>query len=201
MARPVVTVAVEGLVDQAALARVLGAVGLDVGPVHGLRGKGYLDRQLQGFNNAARYAPWIVLRDLDSDASCAPQLIEALLPTPAQWMRFRLAVREVESWLLADPTGISDYFSVPITAIPADPDRLSDPKREVLAMMRKSRSGEVRRDMVAEDDNSAIGPGYTARMIEFATTHWRPRQAQDRSPSLKRAIRCLRTLARDLRKT
>ncbi|TDI47250.1 MAG: hypothetical protein E2P02_03585 [Acidobacteria bacterium] len=53
----VVTVATEGIVDTAVVARILSALHLELGPVHGERGKTWLDRQLQGYNQAARFAP------------------------------------------------------------------------------------------------------------------------------------------------
>lgn len=76
----VVTMATEGTVDTAIARRILGDLGLESGAVHGEKGKNWLDRNLRGYNNAARFAPWLVLRDLDRDAECAPELLASLLP-------------------------------------------------------------------------------------------------------------------------
>jgi len=38
------------------------------------------------------------------------------------------------------------------------------------------------------------GPGYTSRIIEYASNHWRPSAAAKRSPSLARCIAALETL-------
>lgn len=199
--RPTVTVAVEGPSDEAVLRRVLAFAGLDVDVVHGQQGKAYLDKQLRGFNNAARFHPWVVLRDLDRDADCAPELLPTLLPKPASWMRLRLAVRAVEAWLLADRDRVTEFFSVPMTAVPTSPDDLDDPKRALVALARRSTSRAVRNDMLPENTTSAIGPGYTARLIEFAMSAWRPTEARRHSPSLERAVGRLRRLAKELKNT
>ena len=39
--------------------------------MHGKKGKDGLLRNLDGYNRAARFSPWVVLVDLDHDADCA----------------------------------------------------------------------------------------------------------------------------------
>ncbi len=90
------------------------------------------------------------------------------------------------------------YFSVPNAAVPTAPDELDDPKQTLVALARRSTSRAVREDMVDEDNVSAFGPAYTARLIEFATSAWRPREAQRSSPSLSRTLGRLRRLGREL---
>ena len=63
-----VTVAVEGPSDLSILRRVLEYAGCTVHVVHGRGGKNQINANLTGYNNAARFAPWVVLRDLDHDA-------------------------------------------------------------------------------------------------------------------------------------
>ena len=113
MTVPVVKLAAEGVVDIAVCRRLLRAVGMEPGDEYGLRGKDHLDRRLAGYNAAAAFGPWIVARDLDSDAQCAAELAGRLLPNPAQYMRLRIVVRSVEAWLLSDPERFSIEFSVP----------------------------------------------------------------------------------------
>src|SRR5262245_66600073 len=101
-APPVVAGAVEGLVDEAVFRRLVRFVGARPGAVYGKNGKSDLLRRLSGFNEAARYAPWFVLVDLDRDADCAPPFRTSQLSKPSAAMCFRVAVRETEAWLLAD---------------------------------------------------------------------------------------------------
>lgn len=82
-----VSVVLEGSTDSAVAERLLAHVGLTMGDVYGFRGKSQNDRRLPDYNNAARFARWFVLRDLDDDAPCAPELVRALLPSPSPHMR------------------------------------------------------------------------------------------------------------------
>lgn len=56
---------------------------------------------MKGFNFAARLTPFLVLADLDR-IECAPKLIRDWLPVEKHPNPvFRVAVREVESWVQA----------------------------------------------------------------------------------------------------
>lgn len=195
MNTPSVTVAVEGDTDVPVVEKIFKLANREIGPIHGRTGKSRLDQQLPGYNHAAKYAPWLVLRDLDRDETCAGTLVARLLPTSSPRMRLRIAVRALEAWLLADAHSVSRYFLVSAAAITATPEALPDPKRTLVDLARKSRSSAVRRDMVPEQGMSArVGPGYSSRIIEFARDHWRPRVAAKRAPSLQRCIDAVRKL-------
>lgn len=184
-----ISVAVEGQSDVAVVRRILAIVGCSVHVVYGRTGKAALDASVPGYNNAARFAPWLVLRDLDHDAPCGPELVTRVLPNRSQWMRFRVAVREMESWLLADSEMLSRYFKVSRALVPNEPERLPDPKLALVNLARRSRSSAVRRDMVPQPGTSStVGPGYVSRISEFAGTHWRPDVARLNSLSLHRCI-------------
>jgi len=65
-------------------------------------GFGYIKKNIAGFNEASKGYPFFVLTDLDI-VDCAPTLIENWLREPAHPnLIFRIAVREVEAWLLAE---------------------------------------------------------------------------------------------------
>ena len=182
-------VATEGVTDRAILERVCREAGASVARAYGERGKDSLDARLGGFNRAARHAPWVVLRDLDTDAACAPTLARTLLPAPARRMALCIAVREVEAWLLADRGGFARSFGVLQARVPMDPEGVENPKTEVVRLARGSRFREVRRDIVPPSNSgAAVGPGYTGRLIEFAASRWDPQAAARRSPSLHRTM-------------
>jgi hypothetical protein len=193
MSQPHVTVAVEGDLDAAVARRLLGDAGLSPGAVYGRSGKSRLDRSLDGYNRAARRARWFVLRDLDHDASCAPELMERLLPEPSAQMCFRIVVRKIEAWLLADRRKMAAWLQLPMDVIPGDPEMLADAKATLVQLARRSRSRLLREELVpAAGTHSKVGPGYTGRLIEFATIQWQPQVAALGSPSL---ARCLRAIA------
>lgn len=188
------TVAVEGDIDAAVARRVITEAGLSIGPIYGRRGKGHLDNSLRGYNSAAHHACWLVLRDLDRDAVCAPELVRLLLPEPSAYMCLRIAVRQIEAWLLADRVKVADLFQLPLDVVPRDPDTLEDAKVAIVQLARRSRSRRLREEIVPEAHTSAkVGVGYSGRMIDFATSLWRPRLAALSSPSL---ASCLRSVER-----
>ena len=190
----IVTLAVEGHTDASVLRRVLDHAGLSVGPVYVTQGKAALDRNLLGYNEAARFKPWLAVRDLNSDEGCAPELARRLLPSPAPHMRLRIAVRAVEAWLLADDEAAGRFLGVARSVIPRDPENLINPKLILVNLARRSRRRAIRDSLVPRVGTSAIvGPGYTSSIIEFARDVWRPEAAAVRSQSLARLLRVLRS--------
>ncbi len=72
--------AVEGLVDEVVMRRLLLYVGAIPGTIiYGRQGKAYLRQHITRYNAAARHSAWAVLIDLDNDAACAPMLQEKWL--------------------------------------------------------------------------------------------------------------------------
>ena len=192
MAAPVVSAAVEGVVDDAVVRRLVAYVGAEVGTVYGHRGKPYLHQKIRGFSQAARYSPWVVLVDLDESAPCAPALISDWLADPPSRLCFRVIIRSVEAWLMADAASMARYLSVPSSRIPGHPENLVKPKEALVNLARTSRRKAIRQDMVPRPRSGRReGPAYTSRLVEFTARAWRPDVAAARSESLSRAIRCI----------
>lgn len=199
--RKVVTIsgAVEGLIDEAVFRRLVYWVGAEPGPVHGRHGKAFIRKHMEAYNRAALSAPWLILVDLDHDSDCAPPTVREWLPEPAGLMCFRIVVREIEAWLLADRERLAQFLSVRMSLIPRDPEALSDPKRTLVAIASKSRRKEMRHDMTPRPrSHRDVGPAYNSRMIEFVNDErdgWRPDVAAESSESLRRCLRRLEHLA------
>lgn len=186
------TVAVEGRTDAHVAARLVVHAGGQVGRVLGRQGKSYVGARMGGYCNAASREPWLVLIDLDDDADCPVPILDKWLPRKALYLCFRVAVREIESWLLADADALAAYLSVRKERVPAMPDRLDDPKNAMIALARRSQDRRIRQDMVpAAGVGGRTGLRYAARMAEYAGRTWRPGVAAARSESLRRAIACL----------
>jgi hypothetical protein len=179
---------VEGISDEAVLRRIVIARGATVHRVQVQRGKVNLRRALPGYNAAARRDAWLVLVDLDQDFDCAPALVNDWLPAPSPYMRFRVVVREIEAWLLADRERVTTFFSVRKSVVPDQPDEVQDPKSTLLAAVARSRRRAIRADMLPRPGSGRqVGAAYTSRLIEFASDRergWRPDVAARRSPSL-----------------
>lgn len=189
-----ITAAVEGRLDAAVVVRVCGEAGWDVVRTHGFRGKSHIDGNLPGYNHAAAHSPWIVLRDLDTDAPCAAELVERLLPDKADGMLFRVPVRQIESWVLADTERIAEFLGVQVRAVPSAPDELQSPKATLVQLARRSRRASIRSGIPPTTNTGAVGPDYNGLLVEFTLDLWRPQVAAQRSDSLRRCLARLREL-------
>lgn len=138
-----VTVAIEGIVDEAVARRLIDCVGGQTGNIYVRKGKSRLEKKIEGYNNAARFSPWFVLADLDT--GCAVALRNAWLPAPASFMCFRIAVHEVEAWLLADAETLAEYLNTRVSRVPPDLERLPDPKGSMIALAPISKRKNLQR--------------------------------------------------------
>ncbi|MBI3092413.1 MAG: hypothetical protein HYY96_17270 [Candidatus Tectomicrobia bacterium] len=178
---------VEGIVDEVVLRRLFASAGAKTGSVYGKNGKPHLLQKLRGYNQAAQHGRWLVLVDLNGDADCAPPFRVRHLPDPARHMCFRVAVRAVEAWLLADMEEFAAFFGVAGSTIPQRPEQLENPKETVVQLARKSRRKDVREHLPPRlGSGRKVGPLYTSYLSEFAAQHWRPGMAARRSDSLRR---------------
>jgi hypothetical protein len=110
-------------------------------------------------------------------------------------MLFRVAVRQVESWILADRTKVAAFLRTSQSLVPRDPDALPDAKAALVHLARRSTSRTVRLDLVPTPDSARkVGVAYTARMIEFIEGAWDPIGAMANSDSLRRCVRRLQEL-------
>ena len=188
----IISGAVEGMLDEAVLRRLMKKMGAMAGPIYGKNGKSFLLQKVNAYNQAARFAPWVILIDLDHDADCAPPFLQSCLPNPAPYMSFRVAVREIEAWLLADREHLAKFLSVGVSRIPHDPENLNNPKSTMVEIARHSRRRDVRENMVPRADSGRkIGPAYTSLLIEFVRDPehgWRPHVAAKSSDSLNRCM-------------
>lgn len=113
-------------------------------------------------------------------------------------MAFRVAVREVESWLLADREAIARWLGVGVGRVPTDPDTLQDPKGEIVGLARRSNRRDLRSALVPrEGSGRRVGPLYTTEMMKLVLdtdSGWRPEIAITSSDSLARCFRALKRL-------
>lgn len=151
-------------------------------------GFGYIKNNIRGFNDAAKGCPFFVLTDLDN-TDCAPTLIRNWLGEPLhQNLIFRVAVREVEAWLLADIEGFSKYTGISKANFSNAPDEIQDPKTEMMRLIKRCRKRHVREDILPKDQYAKVGPNYNERLMEFVNKYWSINRAAKRSDSLRRAM-------------
>ena len=106
----------------------------------------------------------------------------------------RLAVREIESWLLADKSGFCGYFNIPKDRLMARPDDLPDPKQFLIRMIKQYCKNKNYRDGIAPygESGAVQGPAYNQTLIPFVQKAWNMRRAGKESPSLSRCFQAIK---------
>lgn len=184
---PFVTAAVEGVLDEAVIRRLVVDVGANLTAVHVKHGNQPLRSKVEGCNLAARHSPWLVLTDLDQGYGCPASLVSDWLPARADRMQLRVAVQSVEAWLLADRLRFAAFLGVPRESVPGDVERVPNPKAAVIDLARQSRRSDIRAAMVPlPGGGRTIGPGYVGWLFEFVHAHWVPAEAAQSAESLHR---------------
>jgi hypothetical protein len=152
------------------------------------KGKGYLQQKFSSLVKLAQHIPVILLVDLDSE-KCPVKLISSWnksghIPNK---MLFRVAVREVESWVLADRKGFSEFAKIPISKMPTDPESILDPKTALINLVSHYGSKDIKAD-IAPKANSTAKQGllYNERLAGFVRDTWSPDEASRVSESLLR---------------
>lgn len=183
---------VEGPMDKTVVRRLFVNSSIEAGTFYHTSIPAF-ETRLRRFNHAAHHSPWFALCDLDRD-ECAPHRYRQYLPAPSPGMCFRIAVRAVEAWLLADRETIARFLRVSKDAIPHAPEDERDPKSRLVAIARRSQSKAIREGLTpGKRDFRRVGPEYALMMEEFVRDRWSPHRAADRAPSLRRAMaRCRR---------
>lgn len=184
----------EGPLDEQVLRQLVlqMAPHLQAGSCFGKRGREWLKANLPKYNQAAKNWPFVTLADLEQD-DCPPALLQLWFPHGINPnMRPRIAVRMVESWLLADREVLAQFLGIAVHHIPHQPDNEANPKQVMVSLARRSRSRIIREDMIPPPNTPGhVGKNYRGRLEQFVIESWRAERAQNHSPSLRRAIRSL----------
>lgn len=193
----VLSLLVEGLLDEGVGRRILESCGLTPGVVYGRKGSSYIKTKVTGFNRASKGTPILVLVDfMDTGLPCPPAVVANWCPHRKPTTLFRVVCREIESWLLADRKNLATFLRVPPKRLPADPESLADPKAALIDIARRSRSSELRSMLVpTPSGTSTVGPGYTSEMLRFARFEWDLQSARKAAESLDRCIRSVENFA------
>lgn len=154
--------------------------------------------QLPKLNEIAKNInPVVVMADGDQSDCVVAQIKTWMPPYASERFFLRLAVQEAESWLLADTRGAAEYFGVSEKSFPTHPESI-DAKAALLSLVRKSAKRKIKEEMLpAKGVNAKTGLGYNVHVCGFVIQGWSAERAQEKAPSLLRAIRRLRVLEDD----
>lgn len=165
----------------------------------GGRGKSFLREKCDGFVRLCQTQSLLLLTDLDR-GECAPTLISAWFGTRALPERFlfRVVVREIESWLMADHEGFSVFSGIPEKALRQTVEGILDPKEVLLGLIRRHGNKSLKADLLPTDParTARVGPGYNARLAAFISdpNGWCPTRAAARADSLRRTLAHLQAI-------
>jgi hypothetical protein len=151
------------------------------------RGFGNIKRSVVKYRQASHVIPHVVLTDLDQEA-CPAMLRKkwGAVDLP-DTVLFCVAVRETESWLLADRSGFAKFAGVASAKMPAAPEDLPDPKAMLMSLVRRSRNRRLATELLPAQGSAArIGPLYNQRLGQFVRTDWDLDVAARVCPSLQR---------------
>ena len=99
----------------------------------------------------------------------------------------RVAVREAESWLLADHEAMRSLLDIH-SGFPDAPDTLPDPKQTLLTLARQA-PREVRLGLVRQEGTRLRQAlRYNSLLSEWVFTEWEPERAAKRSESFCLAL-------------
>jgi hypothetical protein len=158
-------------------------------------GREYVRSRARELNRTAHSIPVLVVVDLDRPVPCPADLIESWLPSPrAPMLLFRLAVMEIEAWVMADRVSFAKFMSVALHRVPANPDAVLQPKELIVSLAKQSKSKDIREDLAPSiGDTRRVGPAFNARLTAYVADSWNPAAAAASSPSLRRATDRLRS--------
>ena len=185
-----VILATEDELSEAISTKVLQNFGVGITIILREGGNAYLRQKAPELNRSAKGIDIFLLTDLDSSKDCPLELIRSWVKGPLNpRFLFRVAVMEVESWLMADRKGVAKFLSIPVNRIPANTDDIPNPKEFLVSLARSSNKRRLRDELVPKPGaRIPIGYGYNTRLSEFVREHWNLERAATVSPSLKRTL-------------
>lgn len=164
----------------------------------GNSGFGYLKKSLPKFNQiATNIMPVLLLTDLDR-TDCILDFIQEWKQGEdlSERLLFRVVVREIEAWLLADRLALAEWLGINPATLPKEPESLVDPKRELLNLTKRSKYRKLK-DMVlpANKSPNTVGLGYNTELVRYVREKWNPLVAAESAPSLARTLKRIQELA------
>ena len=155
----------------------------------GREGSGFLRRNLHKYSAAAGNGRRVLmLTDLDQRA-CAPAMRAEWFVDRAIHPRllFRVVVREIETWVMADRSAFAAFLGIPPGRIERNIEGIQQPKEYLLQLATRGRR-DIRRDLLPVTSAIASkGMGYNHRLVAFVRGEWSAQRASESAPSLMRA--------------
>ena len=113
MSEGYVSLVVEGSLDETISKKLISkyANHIKIRTTYSMGSRSEIRKRINKYNQAARVYPFWVLVDLNQD-ECPPILIKEWVPHKNPQLFLRVAVRQVEAWLLADRQAFARFLGV-----------------------------------------------------------------------------------------
>lgn len=198
----IVDLVLEGLLEEPVARKIVFFCGHNVGDCFGKNGFVFIKEKSYRYHSITKKGNAVFVLTDFADSKC-PCIVEAChqylithIAKPDNKFLLRFAVAELESWLLADRMGISNYLGVPTNKIPVSPDTETDPKQLLVNLARKSKRKGIKSALVpSKYHGGVVGPNYRSTMQKFIENVWDIESARKNSPSLERCVSRLMSLA------
>lgn len=164
----------------------------------------YRDKNGHGFGNLKKKAssynemgkngfPVLMLTDLDTAPCPSGKIHDWLGRKPNRGFLFRICVREIEAWLLADREAMAAFLKIKEDQVPSAPESLKDPKASLIKLAQKAPRPIC--VGLTPMGSAPIGPDYNDLLSSFIAYSWSIERAVERAPSLVRARKRIAELA------
>lgn len=182
----------EGMTDAPILRKIAEELGFSIAEIWEKGGSGNIKKYLASYNQAAQnipHQPWFVVLDLDQK-ECAPSYARECLYQASPNMIFRIAVREIESWIMSDREHFAKFFRIPKEKIPLFPDEEINPKRKLVQLVKEyCNDKNIQLDIIPMG-KAEFGRGYLSQIQKFLFGNkntWRLEEGIKHSESLQKA--------------
>lgn len=162
----------------------------------GKKGNGYIFKNIKKFHQLSFSQNVLIVLDLDNrhDANTFIKEVLGCIKINKN-LKFSISVREIESWLLADKKGISDFLQISKDKIPANPELLLDPKEEIIKLARKGKNTRAKNGIPPQKGAvSKMGLSYNTLLTEFVENFWSSDRAKTNSESLRNILSILKDM-------
>lgn len=183
---------------KAAARKIVSILGLQVGKTIIKKGITAIDKSMQQIISWSKREYVLLLVDFDRPSRKYPCPVARIngwfqdSPCPEKLFA-RLAVNEVEAWLLADDDNMKKFLGVKSIKV-RNADDIANPKKYLIELASKRNKffkiGFIKRGK----DGIDRGVAYNKILSEWIESEWSPCNASLHSPSLKRAIKRLQDL-------
>ncbi|MEQ9891249.1 hypothetical protein [Pectobacterium aroidearum] len=162
----------------------------------GKKGNGYIFKNIKKFHQLSFSQSVLIVLDLDNrhDVKMFANEVIGCIKINKN-LKLSISVREIESWLLADKEGMSDFLQISKDKIPVNPELLLDPKEEIIKLAKKGKNTRTKNGIPPQKGAiSKMGLSYNTLLTEFVENIWSSDRAKNNSASLRDILSILKEM-------